>query len=188
MRKLYSFLMTTLDGFYEGPSQEFHFWNVDQEFNEFSIGQLHDTDILLLGRVTYEGMASYWPTQAARDDDPVVAELMNALPKVVVSTTLETAGWNNTRRLGANVAEELTKLKQQPGKDLAVLGSPNLTVSLLGMGLVDELRVMVNPVALGDGKSLFRSSEQELGLKLLQTRTFRSGNVLLTYRPPRRAR
>jgi hypothetical protein len=113
VRKLYSFLMTTLDGFYEGPSQEFHFWNVDQEFNEFSIGQLHDTDILLLGRVTYEGMASYWPTQAARDDDPV---------------------------------------------------------------------------ALGEGKSLFRSSRQELGLKLLQTRTFRSGNVLLTYRPPRRAR
>ena len=188
MRKLYSFLMTTLDGFYEGPSQEFHFWNVDQEFNEFSIGQLHDTDILLLGRVTYEGMASYWPTQAAKNDDPVVAELMNALPKVVVSTTLETAGWNNTRRLGADVADELTKLKQQPGKDLAVLGSPNLTVSLLGMGLVDELRVMVNPVALGDGKSLFRSSKQELGLKLLQTRTFRSGNVLLTYRPPRRAR
>jgi dihydrofolate reductase len=100
---------------------------------------------VLLGRVTNEGMASYWPTQAA-------------------------------------------KLKQQPGKDLAVLGSPNLTVSLLGMGLVDELRVMVNPVALGDGKSLFRSSKQELGLKLLQTRTFRSGNVLLTYRPPRRAR
>jgi dihydrofolate reductase len=184
VRKLYAFLMMTLDGFYEGPDQEFQFWQVDDEFDEFSAGQLNDTDVLLLGRVTYEGMASYWPTPAARENDPVVAELMNTMPKIVVSTTLQTAEWNNTRLLGANVAEQLAKLKQQPGKALAILGSPNLTVSLLGMGLVDELRVMVNPVVLGDGKSLFRSTKQELKLQLLQTRTFSSGNVLLTYQPP----
>jgi dihydrofolate reductase len=184
VRKLYAFLMMTLDGFYEGPDQEFQFWQVDDEFDEFSAGQLNDTDVLLLGRVTYEGMASYWPTPAARENDPVVAELMNTMPKIVVSTTLQTADWNNTRLLGANVAEQLAKLKQQPGKALAILGSPNLTVSLLGMGLVDELRVMVNPVVLGDGKSLFRSTKQELKLQLLQTRTFSSGNVLLTYQPP----
>lgn len=183
MRKLYSFMMVTLDGFYEGPNQEFHFWNLDQEFNRFAAGQLYDTDILLFGRVTYEGMASYWPTQDARDDDPVMAELMNTLPKIVVSRTLESADWNNTTLVGANVADELSKLKQQPGRDLAILGSPNLTVSLLGMGLVDELRVMVNPVIIGDGKSLFRSIEHELTLRLLQTRIFNSGNVLLTYQP-----
>jgi dihydrofolate reductase len=128
-------------------------------------------------------MASYWPTPAAREDDPVVAELMNTLPKIVVSTTLASADWNNTRLVGGNVAEEVAKLKQEPGKGLAIMGSPNLTVNLVGMGLVDELRVMVNPVVLGGGRSLFRSTEKRLPLELLQTRAFRSGNVLLTYRP-----
>jgi dihydrofolate reductase len=105
------------------------------------------------------------------------------MPKLVVSTTLASPDWGDTRVVGANVAEELSKLKQQPGKDLAVLGSPTLTVRLIGLGLVDELRVMVSPVAIGDGKSLFRSTDYRLRLKLVQTRTFSSGNVLLTYQP-----
>ena len=106
--------------------------------------------------MTYEGMASYWPTQAAREDDPVVAELMNTMPKIVVSTTLESADWHNTTLVGGNVAEELSKLKQQPGKDLAIMGSPNLTVSLIGMGLVDELRVDGEPG--GPGRRASRCS------------------------------
>jgi dihydrofolate reductase len=183
MRKLYSFMVVSLDGFYEGPNGEFDWPNVDEEFNEFGIQQLHDTDVLLFGRATYEGMAAYWPTPAAREDDPVVAELMNTVPKIVVSTTLTAADWNNTRLVGGNVAEEIAKLKQEPGKGLAIFGSPNLTVSLLGMGLVDELRVMVHPILLGGGRSLFRTLDDRLPLELLQTRTFRSGNVLLTYRP-----
>jgi dihydrofolate reductase len=183
VRRLYSFLMVTLDGFYEGPNREFDFWTTDQEFNRFAAAQLHDSDLLIFGRVTYEGMAGYWPVQGAREDDPVIAELMNTLPKVVVSTTLTSADWHDTTVVGANVAEELAKRKQQPGKDLAVLGSPTLTVSLIGMGLVDELRVMVSPVAIGDGKSLFQSTDHRLRLKLLQTRAFSSGNVLLTYQP-----
>jgi dihydrofolate reductase len=154
VRKLYSFMVITLDGFYEGPNQEFDWPNVDEEFNEFGIEQLNDTDVLLFGRVTYEGMASYWPTPAARQDDPKVAELMNTLPKIVVSTTLTSADWNNTRLVGGNVDAEITKLKQQPGKGLAIMGSPSLTVSLIEMGLVDELRVLVNPVILGGGRSL----------------------------------
>jgi dihydrofolate reductase len=183
VRRLYSFLMVTLDGFYEGPNQEFDFWTTDEEFNRFAAAQLHDSDLLIFGRATYEGMAGYWPTQGAREDDPVIAELMNAMPKVVVSTTLASADWNNTTVVGANVAEELSKRKRQPGKDLAVLGSPRLTLSLIGMGLLDELRVMVSPVAIGDGRSLFRSSDHRLRLRLLQSRTFDSGNVLLTYQP-----
>ncbi|HEX2374642.1 MAG TPA: dihydrofolate reductase family protein, partial [Actinomycetota bacterium] len=142
-----------------------------------------DTDLLLFGRKTYEGMASYWPTPAAREDDPAVAELMNTLPKIVVSTTLTSADWSNTRLVNENVAEEIAKLKQEPGKGLAVMGSPSLTVSLLGMGLVDELRVMVHPVLLGGGRSLFQSIDGRRSLELRQTRTFSSGNVLLTYRP-----
>jgi dihydrofolate reductase len=183
VRRLYSFLMVTLDGFYEGPNQEFDFWTTDEEFNRFAAGQLHDSDVLIFGRATYEGMASYWPSQGAREDDPVIAELMNTMPKLVVSTTLASPDWGDTRVVGANVAEELSKLKQQPGKDLAVLGSPTLTVRLIGLRLLDELRVMVSPVAIGDGKSLFRSTDYRLRLKLVQTRTFSSGNVLLTYQP-----
>jgi dihydrofolate reductase len=118
VRKLYSFMVITLDGFYEGPNQEFDWPNVDEEFNEFGIEQLNDSDVLLFGRVTYEGMAGYWPTPAARQDDPRVAELMNTLPKIVVSTTLTSADWNNTRLVGGNVDAEITKLKQQPGKGL----------------------------------------------------------------------
>jgi dihydrofolate reductase len=182
VRKLYSFMVVTLDGFYEGPNGEFDWPNVDQEFNDFGIEQLHDTDLLVFGRATYDGMAGYWPTPAARQDDPVVAELMNTLPKVVVSTTLASADWNNSRVVAGDLAEELTKLKQQPGKGIAIFGSPSLTVSLIELGLVDELRVLVNPIVLGDGRSLFRTTRDRPRLELLQTRTFRSGNVLLTYR------
>jgi dihydrofolate reductase len=183
MRGIYAFIVVTLDGFYEGPNQEFDWPVVDAEFNRFATAQLNDTDMLLFGRKTYELMAAYWPTPAARDDDPDVTERMNGMPKVVFSTTLETTGWNNTRLVGGDVAEEVARLKEQPGRDLAILGSPNLTASLVRMGLVDELRIMVNPVALGSGRSLFRSLDDQLHLRLLQTRTFSSGNVLLTYRP-----
>jgi dihydrofolate reductase len=124
MRKLYSFMVVSLDGFYEGPNGEFDWPVVDQEFNEFGIEQLHDTDALLFGRVTYEGMAAYWPTPAAREDDPVVAELMNSLPKMVVSTTLTAADWGDTRLVGGNVAEEIAKLKQEPGKGLLLTYRP----------------------------------------------------------------
>jgi dihydrofolate reductase len=183
VRRLYSFIVVTLDGFYEGPNGEFDWPNVDEEFNEFGIEQLHDSDLLLFGRRTYEGMASYWPTEAAQQDDPVVAELMNTLPKVVVSTTLASADWGDTTVVGGNVAEEITKLKQQPGKGIAIMGSPTLTHGLIQMGLLDELRVLVNPIVLGDGHSLFRTAGDRLRLELRQTRTFSSGNVLLTYRP-----
>jgi len=183
MRKLYAFLVVTLDGFYEGPNGEFDWPNVDEEFNEFAIGQLHDTDLLLFGRRTYEGMAGYWPTPAARQDDPVVAELMNTLPKVVVSTTLASADWDNSTVAGGDLAEEITKLKQQPGKGIAVFGSSTLTVGLIELGLLDELRVLINPIVLGDGHSLFRTAKDRLRLELRQTLVFKSGNVLLTYRP-----
>jgi dihydrofolate reductase len=183
MRKLYSFIVVSLDGFYEGPNGEFDWPNVDEEFNEFAIEQINDTDLLLFGRRTYEGMASYWPTEAARQDDPMVAELMNTVPKIVVSTSLASADWNNTMVVRGDVAEEISKLKQQPGKSIAIFGSPTLTVSLIEMGLVDELRLMVNPIALGDGHSLFRTAKERLRVELRQTRTFSSGNVLLTYRP-----
>ncbi len=124
MRKLYSFMVVTLDGFYEGPNGEFDWPNVDEEFNEFGIAQLHDTDLLVFGRRTYEGMASYWPTPAARQDDPVVAELMKPVPKIVVSTTLASADWNSSTVVGGDLAEGITRLKHGPARASASSAAP----------------------------------------------------------------
>jgi dihydrofolate reductase len=186
MRKIFAFIMTTLDGYYEGLNQEFDFWVVDEEFNEFAAEQLDEVDTLVFGRVTFEGMAAYWPTPAAERDDPRVAARMNSLKKIVVSRTLDTAEWANTRLIKNDVSEELATLKQQPGKDIAILGSSDLTVSLLSMGLVDELRIMVNPVVLGSGKSVFRTADERITLRLLKSRPFSSGNVLVYYEPAAR--
>jgi dihydrofolate reductase len=183
MRKLISFMVTTLDGYYEGPNQEFDWPNVDDEFNEFAIRQINDIDTLLFGRVTYEGMASYWPTPEAAEFDPLIAGLMNDMPKVVYSSTLGEATWHNTTLVKDDATAAVAELKQQPGKDLALFGSPALTVSLLEAGLVDELRVMVNPILLGDGRSLFTTLSRRVPLELTTSTTFSSGNVLLCYRP-----
>jgi dihydrofolate reductase len=183
MRKIFLFMMVSLDGFFEGPNGDVSWHNVDDEFNEFAVQQLNEVDTLLFGRKTYQGMASYWPTKAARRNDPVVAGLMNSTPKIVISKTLETVEWENTRLVKENVIEEISKLKKQLGKDIAIFGSANLTVTLMEAGLVDEYRVMVNPLALGDGKSLFIGLTHKLNLKLLKTKPFKSGNVLLHYEP-----
>jgi dihydrofolate reductase len=183
MRKVFLFMMVTLDGFFEGPNHEIDWHNVDEEFNEFAIHQLNEVDTLLFGRVTYEGMASYWPTQFAKENDPIVADKMNTVPKIVFSKTLEKADWTNSRLVKEHIAEEVSKLKQQQGRDMAIFGSSDLAVSLLQMGLIDELRIMVNPVVLGNGKPLFNGIHEKLNLKLLKTKTFRSGNVLLYYQP-----
>jgi dihydrofolate reductase len=183
MRKLISFMVVTLDGYYEGPNGEFDWPVVDDEFYEFSISQLNDIDTLLFGRVNYEGMASYWPTPEAEQNDPAVARLMNDIAKVVFSASLDTADWKNTTLVREDAAETVAELKRQPGKYLAIFGSPKLTVSLLERGLVDELRVMVHPVLLGAGKSLFSTLEDRVSVTLTRTTTFSSGNVLLHYRP-----
>ena len=183
MRKLISFMVVTLDGYYEGPNGEFDWPNVDDEFNEFAISQLDDIDTLFFGRTTYEGMASYWPTPAAVEDDPAIARRMNTIPKIVFSSTLDGADWQNTRLVKDGTVETVADLKQQPGKHLALFGSPTLTASLIEQGLVDELRVMVQPILLGAGKSLFSALSRRVPVELQRTTVFHSGNVLLVYRP-----
>lgn len=185
MTKLFCFMMSTLDGYYEGPNQEFDWPTVDGEFNEFAVSQLNDIGVLLFGRVTYEGMASYWPTDEARENDPEIADLMNTIPKVVFSTTLTSAGWNNATVASGDAATAIAELREeQPaGKDLALFGSSELTARLMEGGLVDELRVIVSPVLLGAGTSLFRTLAGRVRLEHLRTTTFRSGNVLVCYRP-----
>ena len=183
MRKVIFFMLTTLDGFYEGPNKEIDWHNVDEEYNQFAIDQLNSVDVLLFGRVTYELMASYWTTEAATTNDPIVADKMNHLPKIVFSKTLASVEWQNTRLVKENIAEEIAKLQRQPGKDLIIFGSSDLAVTLIQDGLIDEYRIMVNPVVLGNGKPLFRGIKNKLNLRLIDTRKFKSGNVLLYYEP-----
>ena len=173
--------MTTLDGYLEGPNSDISWHNVDDEFNDYAIDLLNNVDALLFGRVTYELMASYWPTTVALTNDPIVAGKMNSLSKFVFSRTLKKAEWNNTRLIKENVAEEVLKLKHQSGKDLAIFGSSDLALTLLPHNLLDEFRIFVNPIVLGGGKPLFEGISTRLDLKLLNTRTFRNGNVLLYY-------
>jgi dihydrofolate reductase len=188
MRKVILSNMVTVDGFFEGPNQDISWHNVDEEFNEFAINQLNEIGTLLFGRVTYQGMASYWPTESAMRDDPAIAGLMNSLPKIVFSKTLDTAEWNNSRLVkdAHRLVEEVLELKRQPGKDIAVFGSSDLAATLAGHGLIDEYRIMIAPVFLGDGRSLLRGIKEEPNLKLLRVRTFKSSNVLLCYEPDRR--
>jgi dihydrofolate reductase len=183
MRKLFSFNMVTLDGFIAGPGGDISWHNTDEEFGKFAVEQTGTADILLFGRVTYQMMASYWPTEAAVKDDPIVAGQMNRSPKIVFSRTLAKAEWNNTRVIRDHIAEEILKLKQQPGKDMALFGSANLMATLMQLDLIDEHRIMLNPVILGRGIPLFQNVPTPLKLKLVNTRPFHSGNILLYYRP-----
>ena len=171
MRNLFSFNMVTLDGFFEGADHNISWHNVDAEFNEFAIAQLHEIDTLLFGRVTYQMMASYWPTSEAVKSDPVVAGLMNQTPKVVFSKTLEKAEWDNTRLIKDHVADEISMLKKQSGKDLAIFGGANLMSTLMRLDLIDEHRVMVNPVILGTGTPLFQTKEK------LNLKTFKDQSI-----------
>jgi dihydrofolate reductase len=183
MRKLYIFNMVTLDGFFEGPkgAGDIEWHHTDEEFNQFSIEQLNEIGTLLFGRITYELMSSYWPTEGAINDDPEVANAMNNLPKVVVSRTLDKADWNNSVLIKDNIEEEIQKLKNQPGKDIAVFGSANLASTLIKAGLIDEFRVMINPVVIGGGRPLFENIEGKIELELVKTRTFKNGNVMHYY-------
>lgn len=181
MRKVVFFNLISLDGYFEGPGRDINWHHVDEEFNEFAIQQTGEFGALLFGRVTYELMAGYWPTEAANRDDPEIARLMNSLPKIVFSNTLDNAEWENTKLVRDNIVEEVTTLKEQSGKDIAIFGSSDLAVTFIDLGLIDELRIMINPVVLGDGKTLFSGIKSRLDLNLIKTRTFKSGNVLLYY-------
>lgn len=178
--------MVTANGFFEGPEHDISWHTVDEEFNDFAVEQLCATDQLIFGRVTYDLMAGYWPhhtpAPASSKNDAMVAQLMNGIPKIVVSRTMKTAEWDGTRVINADVAGELLKLKQEPGEEIAVFGSSNLAVTLMEHGLIDEFRIMVSPTIIGEGEPLFHGALQKMDLRLIRTRTFRNGNVLHYYR------
>ena len=184
MSKVVMFNLISLDGYFEGPAKWDIGWHqVDEEFNDFALQQLEQSSGLLFGRVTYQGMASYWPTTAAKEDDPHIAERMNSAPKYVFTHTLDHAEWNNTHIIKGDAASELDKIKQQPGDDLLLMGSANLAETFINNNLIDEYRLMVIPVVLGQGNAVFKVVEGMLKLKLLDTRSFANGNLLLYYSP-----
>jgi dihydrofolate reductase len=183
MKTLASFVITSLDGFYEGANGEFDWPVVDEEFNDFAIRQLDEAGTLGFGRATYQHMAAHWPTKQAQANDPAITSRMNSKPKLVFSTTLQHAGWSNTDIIAGEAVQRITAIKAGAGGDLLVLGSANLTANFAAAGVLDELRVMICPIAIGQGRSLFEDLKGRLVLRLVDVRQFGSGNVLLTYRP-----
>ena len=177
MRKIVSGLFMALDGVVEAPNtwQE-HF---DEDMEEAMMTQLNSQDAVLLGRVTYEEWAPYWPTAT---DEPF-ASYINNTPKYVASNTLKSVEWSNSTLLKGNLAEELASLKQQPGKDIGVAGSPGLVHSLLQQDLLDELILLLHPVVAGSGKRLFKEGDALKRMKLVSTKATRTGTVILTYQP-----
>lgn len=186
MRKIIFQMLISLDGNFEGPGHDISWHNVDAEFNDYAIDLLRKIDTILFGRVTYDMMAAYWPTSLALRDDPVVAGLMNSMHKVVFSSTLQQATWENTRLVKTNAIEEIRRLKKHPGKDMAIFGSSDLAASLLPTAQIDEFHIIINPLVLGRGKPLFCGVKERIQLELIKTRTFRNGNVLLVYKPVER--
>jgi len=186
MRRLGVFNQMSLDGYFadaNGDISWFKQGSQDAEWNAFVEGNAKGGGVLLFGRITYELMASYWPTPLAMKNDPVVAERMNSLPKVVFSRTLDKASWNNTKLVKGDLAAEIRKMKKEPGEGMVILGSGSIVSQLAPEGLIDEYQIVVNPVVLGRGRTMFEGIKERLTLKLTTTRTFGNGNVLLCYEP-----
>ncbi len=186
MRRLIVFNQVTLDGYFADMNGDIS-WaklrNMDAEWNAFVADNARGGGVLLFGRITYELMASYWPTPFAMESEPIVAERMNNLPKVVFSRTLDAASWNNTKLVKGDMVAEIRKMKKEPGKDMAILGSGSVVAQLAHEGLIDEYQTVVNPVVLGKGRTMFDGIKEKLILRLTKTRSFGNGNVLLNYEP-----
>ena len=189
MRRLIVSNFMSLDGFVAGPKGELDWFATDDfmkktEFGEHAGKLISSVDAILLGRRTYETFASYWPE--ATDNDPIVTERINNLPKIVFSQTLDKVGWgkwNNARLVKSDAPTEVRRLKEQPGRDLVIYGSAQLVSSLMKQNLVDELELFVQPVVLGDGKPEFKGFDQRYHLKLTKVTPFKTGAVGLYYQP-----
>lgn len=184
MRKLIVFNSVSLDGFIADVNGDLSWAHkMDEEWNAFVAENAKGDGELLFGRITYELMASYWTTPMAAKNDPIVAERMNSLPKVVFSRTLDKASWNNTKLVKGDLAEEVRKMKNGPGRDMVIFGSGSIISQLAQARLIDEYQLALNPIALGKGKPMFDGLKEKLPLKLTKSRIFGNGNVFLCYEP-----
>jgi dihydrofolate reductase len=181
MRKIVAGLFISLDNVAEAP-HEWHLPYFNDELGAAVDEQVAASDAMLLGRVTYQEWAGYWPQH--QGDDMDFANYINNVPKYVVSTTLDSVEWQNSTLIKGNLAEELTKLKQQPGKDITISGSITLIQSLLRDELLDELRLLVHPIVVGSGKKrLFEDSGPQKPLRLVESKPLSTGVLYLTYQP-----
>jgi dihydrofolate reductase len=179
MRKIVAELFLTVDGVYEAPETwQFPYFN--DEMGEIVGSQIAGADTIVLGRRTYEAFAAYWPDQGS---DVPLADKINSTPKLVASTTLTSLEWRTSTLIEGNVAGALRSLKDGPDGEIAVIGSGTLVRSLLQDGALDELRLLVHPIALGSGKRLFDDGGDRLPLKLVDARTLTTGVLYLTYEP-----
>lgn len=179
MRKVALTEFISLDGVIEAP-HEWHFLFAGDDAGQYKQDELFATDALLLGRVTYDGFAAAWPSMT---DETGFADRFNSIPKYVVSTTLQNPEWNNSHVIRGNLAEEIGKLKQEPGQDIVIHGSGKLANSLMAEGLIDEYRLMVHPVVVGKGQRLFEDGTALAALDLVDSRPLSNGVILLTYVP-----
>jgi len=184
MRKLAVFNHVTLDGYFVGANGDMTWAHrQDPEWNEFAAQNAGGSGALVFGRITYDMMAGWWPSPAAMQAFPEVADGMNRMPKYVFSKTLSSVSWSNTTLLKGNLPAEVKKLKQQTGPDLVILGSGSIVAQLAPLGLIDEYQIVVNPLALGNGRTLFEGVKERVNLKLSRSRTFGNGNVFVCYEP-----
>jgi dihydrofolate reductase len=186
MPKLGVFNTTSLDGYFvdgSGDMRWAHNTHPDAEWNAFVGGNASGGGALMFGRITYDLMASYWPTPMASKNTPEVAEGMNKMPKIVFSRTMDKASWSNTKVVKGNLAEEVRKLKNETGPDIVILGSGSIVSQLAQEGLIDEYQIVVAPVVLGKGRTLFEGVKEKLPLNLTKSRAFGNGNFVLWYEP-----
>lgn len=183
MRKLIMWNVITLDGYFEGKQNwdlSFHELIWGPELEKLSLEQLHSADYLVFGRVTYEGMAAYWPK--AEGENSEIAKLMNKIPKLVFSKTLKSVEWSNSTLIKENASDEIRKLKEQNGKDMYVFGSANLSETFINENLFDEYRIGIAPIILGGGRPLFRNGISSRNLFLISVQQLSNGGVVLKYK------
>jgi dihydrofolate reductase len=192
MRKIIFFINMSLGGFIAGPNGEMDWIASDDEIWDDFIALQNTADTALYGRVNYQGAEGYWQSgavqQATSKGEVEHAQWLAQATRIVFSRTLEQVAWPDTRIINGHITEEITELKQQPGKNMILFGGADIAANFAEQSLIDEYRIYVNPVVLGGGKPLFRANEDKLNLKLLETKTFRSGVVALRYAPAENSR
>lgn len=183
MAKLTSFTFISLNGFYKGINEDINWHQHGGEEAEYSVDSLKSDDILLFGRVTYEMMKSFWPTQMAYDSFPEVADGMNNSVKLVASKSLKSADWKNTQIIKENLIERITELKKTSKKNITLLGSGKVLKQLSNANLVDEYQIMVDPIFIENGETILDNLNYNINLELTKSKVFKSGTILLYYKP-----
>jgi dihydrofolate reductase len=187
MREVFLHISASVDGIIEDADHEIDWHFVDDDFEAYINDVLGSIDGMIFGRAAHALLAEYWPTAGSNPDVSAqhreAARMMNALPKYVVSSGPYETSWENSHLITGDVQEEVRKIKEQPGKDLALFAGAGVAQSFHDLGLIDEYRIIVNPVILGDGTPLFTPGHTRRALTLLNARPFASGALVLTYRP-----